>query len=422
MKVSTNDGVGVASTQGELLKAASIILLGTSFRTAPIDFRESVAARIVNKGALKITLGRMGVLESSIIETCNRVELYLIANDPENTVESVLSELGGGSSADNFYLKIGLDAVNHIFRVATGLDSLVVGEEQILRQVRDAGRIARVSGNARSTLSSLFDAAYNVGRRARSLFGISSPKASVSAFALKYGLKELGRRPKKILLIGTGETAKLASLELRGAKIYLLSRRRNTSSRFPTAEKISRKEFKGVAAECDLIIAATRHSSYVLKKGDIPDDRKRVLLDLAFPRNIDPSMKSSEFLRLYDLDDLAAHARSPPRSENLAASEKFIGAEAERFNRLLMASRLTPMLGGIYRWAENIREEETSLALRKLSKASGKDRRVVEAMSKRLVSKLMAPHAAFVKQHGGGLSQTDRLRLLETVFGKEASN
>jgi glutamyl-tRNA reductase len=416
MKVSAKRGVNVAPTRSELGKAASVMLLGVSFKTATIDFRERFAAHLLSNGELRIPLDKTEVIESSIIETCNRVELYLVTTNPRNAVESVLAGLDD-SSADNLYQKTGLEAVDHIFRVSSGLDSLVVGEEQILRQVRTAGRRARVAGSARSILSSLFDAAYNVGERARGLYGIASPRESVSSFALRYGLERLGGRPKKVLLIGTGETARLALMELSGAKIYLFSRRLDAGAPFSGAEMVSHDQLKKAAAGCDLIIAATRHNGYVLKKGDIPEDRKMVILDLAFPRNIDPSMRSSDLIRLFDLDDLAAQARSLPKSERLAAGERLLAAEAERFNRWLIASRLTPTIPGIYRWAEEIRDEETQLALRRLSQLSERDRRVVEAMSRRLVSKLLAPHAAFAKEQGGGLSQADRLRLLESVFG-----
>src|ERR1017187_2747764 len=114
MKVSAESGVNVALTQSELGKAASIMLLGASFKTAPIDFRERFAAQLLCNGVLRIPLDKTGAIESSIIETCNRVELYLVTIDPKNAIESVLGGLDD-SSADNLYQKIGLDAVNHIF-------------------------------------------------------------------------------------------------------------------------------------------------------------------------------------------------------------------------------------------------------------------------------------------------------------------
>jgi len=394
------------------------LLVGASFRTAPLAVRERIAARLDrddNLGALK----RAGALESSVIKTCNRLELYLTTRYPEITAESVIAMLSDGKgSSEDFYVKLGVDAIAHIFRVASGLDSLVVGEEQILQQVRDSGRRARVSGTARSVISPLFDTAYNVGRRVRSLPGAPSKSASVSAFALKYALRALGRQPRKVLLIGTGETAKLAALELKSSTVYLLSRRRGIHSRFPGTTIITQSMLRRAGAECGLIIAATRHRGYVLKRGDLPDARKKVVLDLGFPRNVDPALKSSRLIHLFDLDDLAAHARLP-NGATRSSAERLAKAEAERFYRWLTATRLNPMLANIYRWAESIREDETGLALRRLPRLSGKDRRVLEAMSRRLVSKLMAPHAAFVKRQEE-VGQTERLRLLESIFGREA--
>ena len=170
-----------------------------------------------------------------------------------------------------------------------------------------------------------------------------------------------------------------------------------------------------------MVISATRHSGYVIKRGDLPDTRKLVLLDLAFPRNIDPALKTSRFIELYDLDDLAIHARSMPQEAGFAASEKLIRDEAERFTRKLVASRLSPTLANIYRWAEDIRSSETQVALRKLSSLSERERKVVEAMGRSLVSKLLAPHTSFVKEPTGGITQVEKLRLLESVFGPEAS-
>jgi glutamyl-tRNA reductase len=175
-----------------------------------------------------------------------------------------------------------------------------------------------------------------------------------------------------------------------------------------------------IAGECDLIISATRYTGYVIKKADLQDERKIVMLDLAFPRNIDPAIKASTFIELYDLDDLAIHARSILQRGTFASSQRMISDEAEKFARRLVASRLSPTLGNIYRWAEDIRSSETRIALGKLPKISERERKVLEAMSRSLVSKLLAPYATFVKQPGGEITQVEKLRLLESVFGPEA--
>ena len=409
------EGADTTSSQ----PAPSVVLVGTSFKSAPIAFRERAARSFSATDVMGLVEGIPGVLESSVIETCNRVEMYIAATDPAASAASLLSRLDGNSNG--FYVKSGVEAISHIFRVASGLDSVVLGEDQILQQVKEAGRKSRISGSAKSTLSPLFDAACSVGGRVRATYSVPPSRRSLSAFALGYALKELGHQPKAVLLIGTGETAKLATLELEGAKIYLLSRRRNLGARFSTATRIRSKEVRKVAAECDLIVSATRHPGYVLKKNDVPDDRKKIILDLAFPRNVDPRLKSCNLVRLYDLDDLAEAVGPIPRVKELEASERLIEEEAIRFSRWLVATRLTPTLAGIYRWAEAVREEEAELALRRLSGLSDKERKVVEVMSRRLVSKLMAPHAVFAKQGGDALEQPERLRLLKSIFGERAA-
>jgi len=397
----------------------SIVLVGTSFKTAPIALRERALRELFGGAGNLLIANAPGVLESSVIETCNRIEVYASTVDPKATVSFIQASLGTDSGG--FYVKSGIEAVSHIFHVASGLDSVVLGEDQILQQVRDAGRSARVSGNARSTLSPLFDAAFNVGGRVRATYEVPSSRRSLSAFALAYALKELGHRPKAALLIGTGETAKLAALELDGTKIYVMTRRRNLGPRFSTATRIKSKELRRVASECELIVSATRHPGYTLRKRDVPDERRRIVLDLAFPRNVDPRLRSCSQVKLFDLDDLAAAVGPLPRDSGLERSERLVAAEAERFNRWLVATRLTPTLGAIYKWADDVREEELQLALRRLSGISGKERKVVEVMSRRLVSKLMAPHAAFAKQEGEELDQPERLKLLSSIFGERGA-
>lgn len=400
--------------------APSIVLVGTSFRTADIGSRERIAKRLSEIPGTGSPFGEGGVLESSVLETCNRLEVYMACSNPKEVAASVIRRLdGAGTSSKSFYVKSGVDAIKHVFRVASGLDSPVLGEEQILQQVREAGRTARVSGQAKSILSSLFDAAYSSGQRIRGSYEVSSANRSVSAFALKRALKELGRQPASVLLIGSGETAKLAALRLRGSAVFLLSSRQDVKAHFPNATRISRRELRSVSARCDLIIAATRHHGYILTRRELPDKRRTVVLDLGFPRNVDPSIKNSEFIRLYDLDDIAAWAGSVGRYYPVLA-EKLAEEEAKRFNAWLTASRLTPTLANIFRWAERIREAETRTALRKLPQLSAHEKTVIEAMGKRLTGKLMSPHAAFVKEIRSEVDQAERLLLLDSIFRDES--
>ena len=395
----------------------SILLVGASFKTAKIGTRERLARRLADFRELSSWEENRRVLESATIVTCNRLELYIVSPVSDEVAAMVTAKLGGGVAAlENFYVKKGVEAVRLIFRVAAGLDSVVVGEEQILEQEREAGRTARTAGRAKSVLAALFDAAYSSGRRIRESYRVPPGHSSVSAFALSRAVKELGHRPAAILLVGSGETAKLAALTLKGATVYLLSDRRGAEARFPNALRISRRRLREVAEKCDLIIAATRRRGYALSGLDLPRDRRMVVLDLGFPRNVDPSIKRSDLTKLYDLDAIAEWALRGGRRGN-GRAESLAEEEARRFVAWLTASRLTPTLANIYRWGEKIREEETLAALRKLPDLSERERGIVESLSRRITGKLLSPHAAFVKEVGSEGDQRERLLLLETIFG-----
>jgi glutamyl-tRNA reductase len=157
----------------------------------------------------------------------------------------------------------------------------------------------------------------------------------------------------------------------------------------------------------------------VFSKGNIPDTGRRVVVDLGFPRNVDPEVRSLKSVELLDLDDIASLASRSNDGAKLTPARKAVEAEALRFHRWLIATRLNPALASIYMWAEHVREDEAASALRRLPSLSDKERRVVEVMSRRLVSKLMAPHAEFAKGDVSPSSQAQRLRLLEKIFAVE---
>lgn len=392
-------------------RRTSIILIGTSYKTSSLEFREKLA-RSLSGGHRG--LGRLkGVREHAEIVTCNRIEAVFATDSPALAEASFFSSLPGLSERSQFYVHRDVDAISHIFRVASGIDSMVMGEEQILGQVKAAGIKARTSGASRGTLASLFDASVNVGRRIRRELGTPAAARSVSTFALAFAMKRLRRNPESVLLIGSGKTIRLAASELRGARLFVATRRTELGP-FHGSKPIPYKDVGKVADGCDLIISATNHDGYLLKKGDLGSRRRRVILDLAFPRNVDPRLGEGPN-ELYNLDDLARAAPAPPADE-VANAERLISHEAESFSKWLFATRLSPTLSNLHQWAENVRGEEADLALRKLPGLSAKERKVVQIMSKRLVSKLMAPPTRFAKSSSPELPQTERLELVRRVF------
>ncbi|MDA4116218.1 MAG: glutamyl-tRNA reductase [Thaumarchaeota archaeon] len=394
-------------------KASSIILVGTSFKTSSLAFREALAVRLSRESTKLVRLS--GVKEYAQLVTCNRIEI-LMATDSAKTAERALLEWLSrtpGISPGSTYVHQGVDAIAHLFRVASGLDSMVLGEEQILTQVREAGVAARTSRSSRGSLSALFDASVNVGRRARET--LRRADESVSSTALRFALSRLPRAPRNVLLIGTGKTTRLAANQLGGARLYVATRRASLTS-FSRATVVSHNDLRRVAARCDLIISATKHRGYVLKKGDL-DEKRRVILDLAFPRNVDPRLNAGQ-VEVYNLDDLAKEFSSRPASPAPEArrAEELVSAEAESFSRWLLASRQSTALSRVYLWAEGTRREETDAALRRLPRLSERERKVVEAMSRRLVSKLLAPPTSFVKSSSQELPQDWRLDLVQRIF------
>jgi glutamyl-tRNA reductase len=398
----------------------SVALIGTSFRTSPIEFRERLVNFLFDNYSDNCSRLGMQILEYVPLITCNRVEMYFVTPDPERVVSNFmyLLERSLGESRSLFYIRSGQEAIHHIFRVAAGLDSLVVGEDQILVQLRQAGIAARLVGSSRSVLPPLFDAAVNVGRRVRALQSHRDSAKSISSFAMNFALGKLGRQPNEVLLVGTGKIARLALLELKGSKVYVATKRKKPLVGFAGAVFIPYRRISAVARKCDLIITATKQKDYIIKAGDLTGELPSIILDLGFPRNVDPKIKSEGGRRVYDIDDLARYELiSSVNNRSHEDAEKFVSSEAEDFAAWLVASKLSSSLAKLYRWAEDIRLVEIMTARRRLNNLDGREKRVLESMSRRLVSKILAPATVFVKGSSAELSQQQRLELVERMFG-----
>ncbi|MDG6928621.1 MAG: glutamyl-tRNA reductase [Nitrososphaerota archaeon] len=398
-------------------RRTEILVVGTSFKTAPISTRESLVRRLSAQGRLGAL---RGVAEHAALLTCNRAELYFATDDPEGTKAAFfdsVKDADGCSDTKRFYALSGREAVKHLYRVASGLDSMLLGEEQIYGQVRKAESEARKAGDAKAVLSALFDSALGVARSIRKGSRPGRRDRSIGVYAVRFAKRRMKvRKDTRVLLVGTGKTIMMASRELGvpGSQVYIATRRSQVPEGMEEAHLVPYSELGRVADSCDLIIAATSHPDYLIRKEDLSPGRRRLLIDLAVPRNVEPSVSSGA--ELYNLDDLGKefmHMSGFSRGR-LDAAEATFDAEAARFEIWLTATRLSPALSGLYSWAEGLRAEELERAKKRLLGGNGK---AMEIMSRRLVSRLLYPPTNFAKSASDGNEQARRLDLLERVFG-----
>ncbi len=401
---------------GERRVSVQLLAIETSYRTSDLAFREKLKS--LDVGRLTASLGQPK--EFAVLSTCNRFEVYLATPSPDATytefLEAVRSQTG--LRADSaFSPLIGVEAARHLFMVAAGLDSVVIGEPQVLSQVRGAGIEARKRGNAKGILSPLFDRATRAGSKVRSKYGLGSGEASLSTLAVD-AVDRLMPGRFDAMLIGSGKMIQLAARRLKGRarKVYVASRRRALGG-FEGGEAISYGDIGRTASRCDVLIAATTAKHPLVLKSDLRGRKKRVVVDLGMPRNVSPSVRELPNVHLINLDDLAKIARPPKTLPQLKEAELTISQEASEFYDWLVQTRLSSTLANLYAWANEVREEELERARGKLQPKSAREARILDAMGRRIVSKLMARPADFARRENRKLDEDDKLELLGAIFG-----
>ena len=401
--------VGSGSERPPVGQRVVPVVVGVSYRNSSIAYRERLDRLLDARDWTRVAQAD----EWALVRTCNRIEFVLATSTPAAAAERLSRWVRKELGQTRFYVLEGHSAIAHLFRVASGLDSMIVNEGQILDQLRAAGRQARMAGSSRAVLSPLFDAAVNAGAAAKST--LKGGSDSVVSLGLALAVKKLGHKPNDVLLVGTGKMSKIAAAKLQGSRIHVVSKRSNLPSSL-RLELVPERKIGDVLRRCELVVCATNRRGYAIDAEDVADSkRKKVIVDLAFPRNVDPSVRSNPGVELLDLDDIARYA-SRLRFRGISRAERLVEQEASRFEIRLKASRLSPELPGLFRWADAMRSKETDAALRRLGRLSPRDRRIVEALGRRITSKMLAKPAAFVKSSSQDLPQEERMRLLRAVF------
>lgn len=414
-------------------------MIGVNFKTAPVDVREVLAVPASELPTAFEKLQQLEVSEAVLLCTCNRTELYALVEETDrgfSILTRYLAEVAGIRDVDrlvkSIYTHQDTHAVEHLFRVTCGLDSMVVGETQILGQVRDAYLDAVRAKTVDKVLHQLFEQAIAVGKRAQTETRIGQSAVSVSYAAVELAKKVFrtlsGRR---CMAIGAGETGKLTvrHLQASGVKEIVIANR--TLER---AEALAR-EISGIAIPMsaipaylqtvDVVISSTGAPGYVLTRSQVSEalrhrrGRPLFLFDIAVPRDIDPDLGSVEGVFLYNIDDLQAvvNANLQERAEEAKQAIRIIHEEVEKFRSWLAAQEVVPTIRMLREKVESIRREELSRALSRLPELTERERAVVEAMTVTLVNKILNDPTQQLKGMAGEGAADQAISTISRLFG-----
>jgi glutamyl-tRNA reductase len=387
-----------------------LLAVGLSHRTAPVDVRERVDFARQGLGSALAALAGEGIgSEAVVLATCNRAEVYLVA-DSESAEESMARfisayhEVEHASIAGHLYRHKGADVARHLFRVAAGLDSLVVGEPQILGQVKAAYSVAHEGRFTGAVTNRLFHAAFSAGKRVRSETGLAEGAVSVSYAAIGLAQKILGDlEDLHVLILGAGEMAKLTGLHLQAQHVKTVT---IVSRTLQAAEDLARQlggralpwnDLEPALAAADIVVTATGASEPVLSRRLVEQavrrrrNRPLFLIDIAVPRDVEPSVGDIEQVFLYNIDDLQSIVREnlTRRSAELTHAEAIVEEEVTRFVSWLQSRDVVPTVVALRQRFEAVRRAELERLAPKLSGLTPEARARVDDVTRLIVEKLL---------------------------------
>jgi len=407
-------------------------------RSAKLDIRQraSFNADQLPEG-LKRLSGRPGILEAMIVSTCNRVEILSNA-DPlpsgSESIEAFLSDYSGISLpllSPRLYRYTDDQAIRHLFRVASSLDSMILGEPQILGQVKACYSAAVAAGTVGSYLNSLLQAAFRTAKRVRSETSIGEYSVSVSSAAVELVRKIFGDLQKKsILIVGAGKMGEAAIRYLAetGAKsIYIANRSpetaRDLAERF-NAMAVPFDEFPEWASRADVIITSTGAPDMIIDPPmvqRIMHDRKNapvVFIDISVPRNVDPRVGDVDHVFYYDIDDLQAvvEANLNERTKAAAAAEKIVDQEVQAFCTKLKSFDVAPVVVQVQSRIDEICRTELQRSLKKIGPQDPRQIEELESMISRIAGKIAHPLIMQLRNSRDSMDETAYMEMIQRIF------
>jgi glutamyl-tRNA reductase len=380
-----------------------LLAVGVSHHHAPLEVRERLFLADGHAVELAADLARDGS-EAVVLSTCNRTEVYLSGGNPERA-RSELERRSGLELGDVLAAWEEEDAVDHLFRVSSGLDSLVPGEAQILGQVRQAYEAALTAGATGPLLNRLFEEALHAGKRVRTEARLAELPESVAASAVDLAERTLGGlERRRALLFGAGKMSELAARDLKGRGAEVVVSSRTLESAEELAERVGGRAaaFDAVAVElidADLVLSATRCPYPILHAEAVqPRTKPLVLVDVAVPRDLDPAIGELKGCTLFDIDALGEGLVG--REEDVRQAEEIVAQQAARFAEWRHSRGAAGAIRDLRRRAETIRAEELARAEARLAELSPRERKTVETLTAQIVNKLLHAPTVRAKQAG----------------------
>jgi glutamyl-tRNA reductase len=413
----------------------ALVLVGLNHRTAPVDVRERLSVSSAQINDVLVAIRNVpGVDGAAIVSTCNRVECILSAGS-EDVIDSAvtwMTEVAKTTRQElekHLYVLRQEDVIKHMFRVASGLDSMVIGEPQIGGQVRSAFLAAQAAKALDGLLERLFEETMRVAKKVRTDTGIGEHAVSIPYAAVELAKKIFGDNLKDLraLLLGAGEIGELTAEHLAGLGLKQIFVANKT---FERAESLA-KRFCGEAvrfdsideelATCDIVIASTGAPHYVIEPEQVHRAlaarkyRNLFLNDLAVPRNINPEIAAIEGAYLYNVDDLqhVADANLELRHRKAEQAEGIVEKEVENFRRRMLSQDAVPTILELQQRLEEIRASELDKCLRKLGPISADQRQAIEMLSTQMINKIL--HYPIIRLKDSTAAPHERESLRQTI-------
>jgi glutamyl-tRNA reductase len=416
----------------------NIIVAGLNHRTAPVEIREKFSLSEEKIGEALYTLKKNPqIQEALILSTCNRVEIYAVVTQTEQGCDTLkefflgLSHKPDSAVAASLYIYSAKDCLRHLFRVSSSLDSMMVGEPQVLGQLKDAFDLAMSHKSTGVLLNKVFKKAISVAKRVRTETKIAENAVSISYAAVELAKKIFGKlHEKSVMLVGAGEMAELAARHFisNGVKSIFVANRNYERALELAGEyngiPVKFEDFVVEMAQSDIVLFSTGASHYLITSAEVSrvvtarQNRPIFFIDISVPRNIDPAINQLDNVFLYDIDDLKLSVETNLRAREAEAlkAEKIITEEVEQITRWFKSLDAIPMIVALKEMAEEIRIKEMKRTLDKLGALTPEQQEAIDGLTLSIVNKLLHGPLTTLKEGTHGNNSNALLEATQKLF------